>query len=80
MSLDTLIMLAGASVAILPFLGFPTSWDTVLFLIAGIFIIGLGIALRRRERVENTRKGNSPAPQATQRTAVSDANDGHESH
>ena len=48
MTLDTLIMLAGTFVAVLPFLGFPSSWDTVLLFLAGIFIIGLGITLRRR--------------------------------
>lgn len=49
MTLDTLIMLAGAFVAVLPFLGFPNSWDTVLFFIAGVVIIGLGIVVRRKE-------------------------------
>jgi len=50
MTLDTLIMLAGAFVAILPFLGFPNSWDTVLFFLAGVFIISLGVVLRRRSQ------------------------------
>ncbi len=49
MSLDALIMLAGAFVAVLPFLGFPNSWDSALLFLAGIFIISLGIILRRRE-------------------------------
>ena len=48
MSLDTLIMLAGTLVVLLPFLGFPASWDTALFFLLGIAIIGLGIAVRRR--------------------------------
>lgn len=48
MSLDTLIMLAGAFVLIEPQLGFPNSWDTVLMSLAGVFIVGLGIAVRRR--------------------------------
>ncbi len=48
MTLDTLIMLAGALVALLPFLGFPSSWDTVIFFILGVIVIGLGIAVRRR--------------------------------
>ena len=48
MTLDTLIMLAGAFVAVLPFLGFPNSWDNVLFFLAGVFIISLGVVLRRR--------------------------------
>ena len=48
MTLDTLIMLSGAFVAVLPFLGFPNSWDTVLFFSAGILVIALGIVVRRR--------------------------------
>ena len=48
MTLDALIMLAGAFVAVLPFLGFPYSWDTALLFLAGVFIVGLGIVVRRR--------------------------------
>ena len=49
MTLDALIMLAGAFVAILPFLGFPNNWDTVLLFIAGVLIIVLGIVVRREK-------------------------------
>lgn len=49
MTLDTLIMLAGAFVAVVPLLGFPNSWDTALLVIAGFVIIGLGIVVRRKE-------------------------------
>ncbi len=48
MTLDTLILLSGALVATIPFLGFPNSWDTVIFLILGIGIVALGIVVRRR--------------------------------
>lgn len=48
MTLDTLIMLAGAFIALLPFLGFPSAWDTALLFCLGVFIIALGIAVRRR--------------------------------
>lgn len=47
MSLDALIMLGGGSVAIMPFLGFPPSWDNVIFFLLGIFILALGIVVRR---------------------------------
>ena len=47
MTIDALLMFAGAFVATLPFLGFPNSWDTVLFFCAGVFIVGLGIVVRR---------------------------------
>lgn len=48
MTLDTLIMLGGAFVSVLPFLGFPNSWDRVFLLLAGVFIIALGIVVRHR--------------------------------
>lgn len=48
MTIDALILLAGVFVTILPFLGFTSQWDTVLLVIAGVCIIGLGIAVRRR--------------------------------
>ncbi len=51
MTLDTLIMLAGVLIALVPFLGFPSSWDTVIFFLLGVIVIGLGIAVRRRARV-----------------------------
>ncbi len=48
MTIDALIMLAGAVAAALPFLGFPSSIDTILYVIDGMFIIALGIVVRRR--------------------------------
>ena len=48
MTVDSLIMLSGAIVAALPFLGFPNSWDNVLYFLAGVFVIALGIVVRRR--------------------------------
>jgi len=55
MTLDALIMLAGALVAVVPFLGFPPSWDTWIFFVLGVFILGLGIIVRRRGM--NSHKG-----------------------
>ncbi|MBI5456442.1 hypothetical protein HY969_01750 [Candidatus Kaiserbacteria bacterium] len=48
MTLDALIMLLGTFVALLPFLGFPNTWDAAILLVAGIIIVGLGIAVRRK--------------------------------
>lgn len=48
MSLDAIIMLIGALVALVPFLGFPNSWDRIIFLVLGVLIIVLGIVVRRR--------------------------------
>ncbi len=47
MTLDALLMVSGAFVAVLPFLGFPNAWDTIFFVVLGIFVIALGIAVRR---------------------------------
>jgi hypothetical protein len=54
MTTDALIILAGTVVAVLPFLGFPTSWDTALFFILGVCIIALGIAVRRKQVARRT--------------------------
>lgn len=48
MTVDALIILAGAIVATLPFLGFPHRWLQVLFFIAGISVVILGVVVRRR--------------------------------
>lgn len=48
MTIDTLIMLGGGFVALLPFLGLPNSWDSVLYVMAGIYVIALGIYVRRK--------------------------------
>ena len=58
MTLDTLIMLAGALVAVLPFLGFPNSWDKVFFFLLGVFVVGLGIVVRRRLGDTRSPRGN----------------------
>ena len=42
-------MFSGALVALLPFLGFPNSWDKFMFLGLGLFVIALGIMVRRRK-------------------------------
>lgn len=54
MTLDALIMLIGAFVALLPFLGFPNSWDNIMFLIAGVLIVALGIVVRRKLASKHT--------------------------
>lgn len=48
MTLDSLILLTGVLVATMPFLGFPNSWDRIIFLVLGIVVIALGIIVRRR--------------------------------
>jgi len=41
-------MLSGTFVALLPFLGLPSSWDTVFYFLLGVFVITLGIIVRRK--------------------------------
>lgn len=59
MTLDTLIMFAGAFVATLPFLGFPNSWDKVLLFVVGAFIVALGVVVRRRMSTEAPARYNN---------------------
>lgn len=47
MTLDAIIMLTGGAIAVLPFLGFPASWDDVFFSLLGVLVLVLGIAVRR---------------------------------
>jgi VIT1/CCC1 family predicted Fe2+/Mn2+ transporter len=68
MTLDALIMLAGALVALVPYMGFPRSWDDVILVVLGIFIVILGVVVRRRKR----------RPSSTQQAFVESAPSGHE--
>lgn len=47
MTKDVLLMLLGGLVAFLPFLGFPSTWDTILLVVFGICVVLLGVAVRR---------------------------------
>ncbi len=53
MTLDAFIMLVGALVALLPYLGFPNSWDRVILLVLGICIVIVGVVVRRRGTKKN---------------------------
>lgn len=70
MTLDTLIMSFGALVAILPFMGFPNSWDRIIFFVLGSIVVGLGIAVRRRV----------PPPQQKVSTYTESTPDSRDSH
>ncbi len=75
MTLDTLIMFSGALVALLSFLGFPNSWDTVIFALLGVFIVILGIVVRRRG---TSRERTSPRNGTTFAESMPRVNDEHE--
>lgn len=60
MTLDALVMLAGALVAFLAVAGFPPSIYKPLFFVLGLFVIGLGIVVRRmRGRWETAQRLSS---------------------
>lgn len=48
MTLDALIMLSGALVAFLSVAGFPPSWYKPMFFVLGIFVVVLGVVVRRK--------------------------------
>lgn len=61
MTVDSLILLAGGLVALLPFLGIPNRIDTVLFALLGVFVISLGIVIRRRKEKKPRRRTSREA-------------------
>lgn len=56
MTLDALIMIAGAFVVVVPFFGFPTDLLKALLFVAGVVVIGLGIVVRRKEGERQTKE------------------------
>lgn len=79
MALDTFIMFVGTAVAVLPFLGFPNSWDTVLFFILGVLTIGLGVVVRRRlGRHKTDESGTSFVENVPSRGTNTQFTSGHE--
>ena len=48
MTLDSIIILIGALIVILPFLGFPPQWSAYMVAVLGLIVVALGIIVRRR--------------------------------
>jgi uncharacterized membrane protein len=48
MTLDAVIMLVGAFIAVTPLLGFTQEWDKVIAFMLGALVVALGIVVRRR--------------------------------
>lgn len=82
MGKELLIILLGFFVAVLPFLGFPMSIDTILFAVAGISIALLGVLVRRdiiehearSSRMRETYTQN-PLPEESESTEIPDSNE-----
>ncbi len=89
MSLDALLMLFGALVAVMPFLGFTVSMQKWIFFVLGLIVIALGIAVRRRgnrqkdgrrrkgEFVESMPQQAPPLPQGVQSYELEARTDKH---
>lgn len=75
MTIDSLIMFAGALVAVLPFLGFPVSWDNVILLVLGVFVVILGVVVRRRGLVRMTRPQQRPSAYVDSTPRMGDAHE-----
>jgi hypothetical protein len=69
MTLDTVIIAFGAFVAVLPFLQFPQDWTSFFAFVAGIVIIGLGIAVRRRAIQHDASSDRSQPFEGEERTS-----------
>lgn len=54
MRIDSLIMIAGILVTLLPFLGFPLAIDNIILIALGVIVIALGIVVRRRGLVRRS--------------------------
>ncbi|MEK7509873.1 MAG: hypothetical protein AAB605_04125 [Patescibacteria group bacterium] len=77
MTLDALIMGLGVFVAVLPFLGFPIKWDTILMVVVGFIIVVLGIIVRRRglgRRASQPRSGGSYVESSSSAADTHEAN------
>jgi len=61
MTKDLVIIILGVWVALVPFLGFPNQWDTIIFMLSGFAIVVFMSLLRRdlTHRLTNERQYGS---------------------
>lgn len=71
MTKDTVLFLLGGFVALLPFMGFPNTWDTWLLVGAGMSVCAVGVAVRRAKRPRSAPRASMaqtiPSPSAHDR-------------
>lgn len=79
MGKDILVIIFGAWVAIQSFLGLPLFWDTIVYVILGLCIVGLGVLLRRdslHRRENETRQSETFAENAPSVEKLDQTNSG----
>ena len=59
MSKETWVIILGIAIAVMPYLGFPSSWKTVLFVLLGLTLVLIGFLLRTETL---SRSGGAYAP------------------
>jgi hypothetical protein len=56
MSKEMTIIVLGVWVIVVPYLGFPTSWKTVIFFVTGVLVVYLGFSLRAGALARGSRR------------------------
>ena len=59
MSKEVSLIILGVLVAVLPYLGFPGSWRTIMLVVLGVLIVSIGILMRRETLSRGDTKTNS---------------------
>ena len=59
MNIKRLLISIGVLIVVLPFLGFPNSWDTFLFVLLGLFIIGLSFSIKETKHKNSLPEHNT---------------------
>lgn len=78
MSKEMSVILLGVAVVVVPYLGIPASWRTLLLILVGLTLIVIGFLLRS-QRLAHAGKSSPyhPFVENNTATAVHDSNDIH---
>lgn len=79
MKRESLVLLAGLLILVLPFLGFPSDWKRIAYVVLGALLVLLGYQLRRSTYLRSMASASgerssdayveSPAPEAPRASA-----------
>jgi hypothetical protein len=62
MTAQRILFSAGILVALLPFLGFPAQWDTVFYVLLGLFVAGVSFSIKDMHKKINPKNNQNPEP------------------